>query len=183
MLETILLALIIGKIKGYKIKPLFKSWTIYPILAFELAYLFIQANIFKENYNFIKYANTLETFYLCSYLGLIIKYEEYISAILGSVCIFIGTMLNKIAISANNAKMPVFPTLSYLTGYAKPDAFMKVDDIHILGSSSTKLKFLTDVIDVGYSILSIGDIFIRLFVFIIIFNTIRHMNRTECVNV
>ncbi|GAA0727765.1 hypothetical protein GCM10008905_25750 [Clostridium malenominatum] len=75
--------------------------------------------------------------------------------------------------------MPVFPTLSYLTGYATPDAFSKVDDIHVLGNSSTKLKFLTDIIDVGYSILSIGDIFIRVFVFIIIFNTIKHMNRRE----
>ncbi|MEW9094334.1 MAG: DUF5317 family protein [Clostridiaceae bacterium] len=183
MLETILLALVIAKIKGYKIKPLFKSWTIYPILVFELMYLFVQGNIFKENYNFIKYANTLETLYLCSYLALIIKYEQYISAIIGSACIFIGTILNKIAISANNGKMPVFPTLSYSTGYAKPDAFMKVDDIHILGSSSTKLKFLTDVIDVGYSILSIGDIFIRLFVFIIIFNTIKHMNKVEYSNI
>ncbi len=30
MLETIILALIMAKLKGYEIKPLFKSWHIYP---------------------------------------------------------------------------------------------------------------------------------------------------------
>jgi hypothetical protein len=85
-------------------------------------------------------------------------------------------MLNKFVIRANNGKMPVFPTLSYFTGYAKPDSFIKVNDIHVLGDSSTKFKFLTDIIDVGYSIMSIGDIFIRFFVFIIIFNTIKYID-------
>lgn len=179
MWETVILALILAKIKGYKLKPLFKSWHIYPILIFELIYLIFQINIFNENYSFIKYANILETLYLSSYLFLILKYEQYISSIIGAVFIFIGTFLNKVAIGANGDKMPVFPTLSYLTGYAAPDAFSKVNDIHILGNSSTQLKFLTDIIDVGYSILSIGDVFIRLFVFVVIFNTIKYINRRE----
>ena len=72
--------------------------------------------------------------------------------------------------------MPVFPTLSYLTGYGKVEAFDKVNDIHILGNSSTKLKFLTDIFDIGYSILSIGDVFIRLYVFIIIYSVIKEIN-------
>ncbi|WP_343770283.1 DUF5317 family protein [Clostridium malenominatum] len=179
MWETVILALIVAKIKGYKLKSLFRTWQIYPVLIFESIYLILQINIFRGNYNFLKYANILETLYLSSYLFLILKYEQYISAIIGSIFIFIGTFFNKIAIGANGGTMPVFPTLSYLTGYATPDAFSKVDDIHVLGNSSTKLKFLTDIIDVGYSILSIGDIFIRVFVFIIIFNTIKHMNRRE----
>lgn len=181
MWETVILALIVAKIKGYKLKSLFRTWQIYPVLIFESIYLILQINIFRGNYNFLKYANILETLYLSSYLFLILKYEQYISAIIGSIFIFIGTFFNKIAIGANGGTMPVFPTLSYLTGYATPDAFSKVDDIHVLGNSSTKLKFLTDIIDVGYSILSIGDIFIRLFVFIIIFNTIKHMNIREYV--
>jgi hypothetical protein len=72
--------------------------------------------------------------------------------------------------------MPAFPTLSYLTGYVKQDVFTKVNDIHALGSSATKLKFLTDVIDIGYSIMSIGDVFIRVFAFIIIFSAIKKSN-------
>ncbi|NFR66958.1 hypothetical protein FDF48_16555, partial [Clostridium botulinum] len=60
---------------------------------------------------------------------------------------------------------------------------IKVNDIHILGDSSAKFKFLTDIIDVGYSIMSIGDIFIRLFVFIVIFNTIKHINNIKSIKI
>jgi hypothetical protein len=95
---------------------------------------------------------------------------------IGSIFIFIGSILNDIAIKYNNGKMPVFPKLSYWTGYVKEDSFTKINDIHVWGNSSTKLKFLTDIIDTGYSILSIGDVFIRVFVFIIIFNVIKHIN-------
>ena len=183
MLETIILALIITKLKGYEIKPLFKSWHIYPVLTIELIYIIIQINIFLENYSLIRHVKILETIYICSYLFIIIKYEQYASAIIGSIFILIGVMLNKIDIAVNNGKMPVFPTLSYFTGYAKPYFFLKVNDIHILGDSSTKFKFLTDIIDVGYSVMSIGDIFIRFFVFIVIFNTIKHINNIKSIKI
>ncbi len=165
MLETIILALIVAKLKGYKIKPIFKSWHIYPVLVIEFIYLIIQIHIFLGNYSIVEHIKILETIYICSYLFIIIKYDQYISAVIGSIFIYLGSMLNKFVIRANNGKMPVFPTLSYFTGYAKPDSFIKVNDIHVLGDSSTKFKFLTDIIDVGYSIMSIGDIFIRFFVF------------------
>ncbi|NFV76187.1 hypothetical protein FDE98_08635 [Clostridium sporogenes] len=183
MLETIILALIITKLKGYEIKSLFKSWHIYPMLTIELIYIIIQINILLENYSLITHIKILETIYICSYLFVIIKYEQYTSAIIGSIFILIGGMLNKIAIAVNNGKMPVFPTLSYFTGYAKPYSFLKVNDIHILGNSSTKFKFLTDIIDVGYSVMSIGDIFIRFFVFIVIFNTIKHINNIKSIKI
>lgn len=179
MLETIIISFIICKIKGFKIKPLFKSWTIYPVIFMEIVCLFIQINIFMENYEVINYVGLLKTFYLCSYLPLIFVYRQYIYAIIGSVFVIIGGILNNIAIAANNGYMPVFPSLSYLTGYAKVDAFTKVKDIHILGDSSTKLKFLTDIFDIGYSVLSIGDIFIRSFVFIIIYNIVKNLNITN----
>jgi len=179
MIETILAALFIAKFRGYKLKPLFKEWAIYPILTFELIYIILQLTIFMGNYNFVKYAGILKVLYLCSYLLLIIKYNLYASALLGSACIFIGSILNKVAIGANFGKMPVFPTISYITGYVKRGEFVKADNLHVLGNSSTKLKFLTDIIDTGYCIMSIGDIFIRLFALIIIFNTIKHINKTE----
>ncbi|MBU3181066.1 DUF5317 family protein [Clostridium psychrophilum] len=179
MIEPILLAIIYSKIKGYKVTPLFKNWAIYPLLTFVIMYMILEVMIFNGNYTFIKYASTFHYFYLLTFLILIIKYKLNISAIIGSIFIFIGTILNKIAISANNGKMPVFPTLSYLTGYAKPDSFIRVNDIHILGSEVTKLKFLTDIIDVGYSVMSIGDICIRVFAFIIVFNTIKVINKTK----
>ena len=183
MLETILIAIIVAKVKKYDIKPLFKSWPIYVVLAIELVYVGIQISIFTGYYGLIKYTNILETIYLCSYLAMVIQYKRYIGAIVGSGCIMIGTLLNHIAIAANHGKMPVFPTVSYLTGYAKPEAFIKVNDIHILGDVNTRLKFLTDVFDLGYSIVSIGDIFIRAFVFIIVFSSIRHLNRESIVTI
>ena len=179
MIETILISLIFCKIKKLKIKPLFKSWTIYPIIIMELIYMFIQINVFMDNYFLIKYVNILKIYYLCSYLPMIFIYNQYISAIIGSVFVFIGGILNDIAIKANNGYMPVFPSLSYITGYANIEAFDKVNDIHILGNSSTKLKFLTDIFDIGYSVLSLGDIFIRGFVFIIIYNVVKSLNQTN----
>lgn len=178
MIETILIAMLVAKIKGYKLKPLFMSWEIYPVLVFVIIYIFLNMGVFFGNYNFIKFAGILEKVYFCTFFILIIKYKQYVSAIIGSTAIIIGTILNKIAISANGGKMPVFPTLSYLTGYAKRDAFIKVKDLHILGSGASKLRFLTDTIDLGYSILSVGDIFIRIFTFVIIFNTIKSINKT-----
>lgn len=176
MIETILISLIFCKIKKLKIKPLFKSWTIYPVIIMELIYLFIQINVFMDNYMFIKYVGVLKVVYLCSYLPMIFTYNQYISAIIGSVFVFIGGILNDIAIGANNGYMPVFPYLSYITGYANIEAFDKVNDIHILGDSSAKLKLLTDIFDIGYSVLSLGDIFIRGFVFIVIYNVVKNLN-------
>lgn len=179
MIETILIAMFAAKIKGYKLKPLFKSWEVYPVFVFIIIYLILNMTIFFGNYSFIKYAGILEKIYFCTFIILIIKYKQYNSAIIGSTAIIIGTMLNKIAISANSGKMPVFPTLSYATNYVKPDTFIKVNGIHVIGSELSKLKFLTDIIDLGYSILSIGDIFIRIFTFIIIFNTIKSINKMQ----
>ena len=110
MIETILISLIFCKIKKFKIKPLFKNWAIYPVLFMEVVYFIVQANIFMENYEVIKYASTLKTIYLCSYLPLIFTFRQYIVAIIGSVFAIIGGILNDIAIAANNGSMPVFPT-------------------------------------------------------------------------
>ena len=179
MIETILIAILVCKVKGYKIKLLFKDFAIYPVVFFELIYLVVQANIFLGNYEVIKYVNFLKTLYLCSYLPLIFYYNQYIRSIIGSIFVIIGGKLNDIAIQVNDGFMPVFPSLSYLTGYATIESFDKVDDIHILGNELTKMKYLTDIFDIGYSVLSIGDIFIRVFVFLIIYGSIKTLNAKE----
>lgn len=179
MIETIIIAMLTAKIRGYKLKPLLKTWEMYPIFLFMIIYLTLNVCVFMGNYSFVRYAGILEKAYFCMFFILIFKYKQYINAIVGSLCVVIGSILNKVAIIANNGKMPVFPTLSYITGYVKPDSFAKANDIHILGSATTKLNFLTDIIDLGYSILSIGDIFIRIFTFIIILNTIKYINISQ----
>ena len=177
MPETILLAFLFAKIKGYKIRPLFKSWTIYPLIIFEIIYLIGQVAIFSGNYKLIGFITSLKPIYLSTYLLLVFKYDIYINSIIGAIFVFLGGVLNDIVIKANDGFMPVYPTLSYLTGYAKPESFDLVKDIHILGNSQTKLKILTDFIDLGYSILSLGDVFIRIFVFIIIYNSIKKISK------
>jgi hypothetical protein len=176
MPETILLALLFAKIKGYEIKTLFKSWTIYPVIIFEMINLIGQVFIFLEHYEFIGFIKSLNPFYFSAYLLLVFNYDIYINSIIGAIFMFFGGVLNDVAIRANGGFMPVYPTLSYLTGYARPEAFDLVKDIHILGNSQAKLKILTDFIDLGYSVLSIGDVFIRMFVFIIIYSSIKKIN-------
>ena len=179
MLETVIIALLFCKLKGYKIAPLFKNYAIYIPLFIEVIYIIIQINIFKENYAVIKYTKVLKIMYILSYLPLVYKYKQYLSACIGSIAMFIGGALNDIAIKANGGFMPVFPKLSLWTGYAKLDSFTKVNDIHILGNENVKLKFLTDIFDLGYSILSIGDIFIRFYIFIIIYSSIKSINNNS----
>ena len=176
MVETILLAFLFSKLKGYKIKPLFKSYTIYPLIIFEILTIIGQVATFFNNYKFIEIIGSLTAIYLMTYLLLVLKYELYISSIIGSMFIILGGILNDIAIKANEGFMPVYQSLSYLTGRVPLENFQKANDIHILGDAQTKLKILTDFIDLGYTILSIGDVFIRVFVFIIIYNTIKKIN-------
>lgn len=176
MIETILLAFLLAKIKKYKINLLFKSWEIYPIIVFEIVYIIGQVLIFTGNYEIIQFMQRLKPFYLCTYLLLVYKYDLYINSIIGTIFVVLGGLLNDIAIKANGGYMPVYPTLSYLTGYVKPEAFNLVNDIHILGNSQTKLKILTDFIDLGYSILSVGDVLIRVFVFVIVYYSIKKIS-------
>lgn len=176
MIEAVVIALIIAKIKGYDLKPFFKSWTIYPILIFELIYIIFQFNIFWGNYEVIKWAPWFKDVYMYLFLIPIFWYREYISALIGSAFVFLGTFLNHVVMAANGGEMPVFPSLSYFTGYLKPDTFSKVHDIHMIGTSTVKYKYLSDIIDIGYSVLSIGDILIRVFVVIIIYVTVKKTN-------
>lgn len=179
MTETILLALIIAKIKGYKLKYILKSWTIYPVLLFELIYILFEIQVFAHNYGVLKYAGIFKKAYLLVFIALIYNYKQYINAIIGSTCIIIGSILNNIAINANGGKMPVFPTLSYITGYLNPEIFNIYKDIHAVGTGSVNYKYLTDIIDIGYSVLSVGDVFIRIFAFIIIYGAVKESNKTS----
>lgn len=180
MLETVILVLIYSKYKKYKISPIFKQKEMYYILGIELIYIGIQIALFKQHYEWIKYAGLLKSIYLCTYLGLIFRYELYKEALVGSGYVFLGGLCNDIAIKVNGGKMPVFPTLTYWTGYASPEAFEKArqvaNDFHILGSDQTKLKWLTDWIDLGYSVLSIGDVLIRVFVVLVLYGAIKEIN-------
>lgn len=118
-----------------------------------------------------------------SYIPLCIKYRIYEDEkgrvitspmVIATLLLWVGSMLNKIVISANNG-MPVFPSNSYWTGYIKPDFIQ--DGIHILGNAYMKLIPLTDIYDFGLSIVSIGDILVRMYAFLIIYYAIKESNK------
>ena len=175
MTVTVILTLLFAKIKGLRLKPLFKAYYLYPIFLYEFFGLFLQLQIFCGNYSFAACYPVIKTAYMLLYIIPVIGYKLYVPGLIGSGFVFAGTLLNKVAMVANEGKMPVFPSLTKLTGYFRENMFDQYSTIHVLGSANTKLKFLCDVLDTGYSILSVGDLLIRVFVVLILFYALQHL--------
>ena len=183
MIFSICFAILFAKIKKYKISYLFLSWTFYPIIVFTIIIFILQFSVFISNYNFVQYAPFIKTANLFTFLIPLFYYKQYKTGLIGSASIIIGTLLNKFVMAQNNGKMPVYPSLSYLTGYFKPNAIIQANDnIHIMGNENTPWKILSDYIDVGFSILSIGDLFIHFFTFWVIYQTIKVLNKKNNIN-
>ena len=176
MIVEIFLVCLIAKLKRYKLRYLFSTWTFYPILVVQLLLVLFQFSIFLKTSFFIQFVPYTEPAIILSFLFALFGFKLYKPAIAGSASIVGGTLLNKLVIAQNGGHMPVYPTLSYLTGYVSPESFGSIDSLHILGNSVTKLKFLTDYIDYGYSILSIGDVLIHLFVCFMLYYFIKAVN-------
>lgn len=174
MLETLLLAMFISYKKGYDINCIWKEKAFYPIVLCEATYWVIQVSLFNGDYTVLNYTSLFKTVYLCSTLFIVFRYELYKYALVGAASVLLGGWCNDLAIAANGGKMPAFPHLSYLTGYVTPEAFGVADQLHILGSDLTRMKWLTDIFDIGYSILSLGDIFIRILPFVVVYQGIKH---------
>ena len=177
MIETVIAAMILAKIKHYKIKYLFLSWTFYPIIVSELFLLLFQTNTFLSNYYYvINFDRYFKNVYIICYIIPIIYFKLYKPALVGSASIMVGTLMNRFVIAQNGGKMPVYPTLSYLTGYIKPYSFDQVKDYHMLGNAGVHYKILCDYMDVGYNVMSPGDLFIHFFVFLIVYYSIKELN-------
>ena len=177
MILTFVAAIILAKVRHYKVGVLFKTWTFYPFLLAQCIFWFFQFNVFSGNYFFVQYAWLVKVLTIGCFVFPLLVFGLYKPAFVGIGTITLGTLMNKFAMSQNGGKMPVFPTLSYWTGYAKPEAFNLANDIHILGGPDTKWKILTDYIDVGYSILSPGDVLIHFFTFIMLYSMIKALNK------
>jgi len=161
------------------LRPIIKAYALYPLLFLEIGFWVLQVTVFMHNYYFIQYASYVKSAYLYVMFIPIIVYKLYKPALCGSASVLVGTGLNKLVMSANGGKMPVYPTLSYYTGYYSKEAMPVTGNIHCIGTAATKLKILTDYIDVGYCILSIGDLLVHAFTFIILFYTIKSLNKVK----
>ena len=197
MVETLIASLIFSKIylyiklgklqihkEAYLIKPILKRWSIYPVILMSIFYVYLQYTIMNQNYYFLQYQHMIKNAILGSYmvLGLDVlfrygKYKEYIIACCSLLC---GFTLNKIVMYFNNNFMPIFPSVSYSTGYTQYDMIMnasKFSDFHVLGDHTTNLIFLSDIFDMGGSIWSIGDILVRVFAFIIVYFSVKEISK------
>ena len=179
MIIYILLAFLIARMKGYKIKPVLRDKSLYPLFVAEILYLFLQTSVFLGYYRFIPYAGTFKTLYLYTLIVPIVVHRLYKTGFLGSIMLTLGSFLNRFVMSQNGGKMPVYATLSKYTGYFDEKVLGTIDQVHILGTEDTKYKILTDFIDVGYSILSIGDVLIHGFIFLVVYETIKAHGKKE----
>lgn len=176
MIFQVFFAVIIGRIKGYHVWKALANPAFYPFYVVELIYIVFQANVLLGNYSFISYASVLKTASLYVLLIPIFVHKLYVPALVGSGFIVTGTVLNEIVKYVNSGKMPVYPTLSRVTGYFS-DAALRNSSLHTLGGPDTKLTFLSDYIDVGYSVLSIGDLFVHMFTLIIFYYGIKTISQ------
>ena len=180
----------IYKYKQYSIKQIFKHWSVYPPLLFVLFYLYLEYTMFVQNYYFLPYSYIIKTATLFSFFPLIITYKlienpKYINnqflSILTSpaskagLSLWIGSSLNRLALYYNNNKMPTYPSISYWTKYIKPDGF--IDGVHIIGDAYSNMVLLCNTWDLGFTVLSLGDVIVRIFPFIILYHSIKRSNK------
>jgi len=172
LLET-LLVFLFARLKGYRLKGLFKCIPALPVMIVQIIAVVSEFSLFFDVTALMPLAAYLESAAIISFLPAILIYGLYVPAIVSSASIVFGTVLNRIVIAQNGGKMPVFPSLSYITGYVTPELFGTADTLHILGNEQTRLVFLTDFIDFGYCILSVGDLLIHLFYCIMLYQLIK----------
>lgn len=177
MIITIFVALLYAKHKHLKIQPIFTCIWLLPIGILEAVHMVFQICTINKIYIFIPYAGLIKRVYLYALFLPILRYRLYKPAFIGSIFILIGTLANRIVMIVNGGLMPVYPSLSKLTGYFSDTPLSHYDSIHYLGNSQTKLKFLSDYIDFGFSILSPGDLLIHLFTVLILYSTIKELNQ------
>ena len=176
MIVEIIIVCILARLKRQRLGPLLHTWTFYPILAVQVALVVLQGSIFFRYYGFVPLVKYTEPAVILSFLPAILVFGLYKPAMIGVGSIVAGTALNRLVISQNGGYMPVYPTLSYLTGYITPDMATQVSGLHLIGAQDAKLVFLADIIDYGYCILSVGDVLIHLFACILLYALIKAAN-------
>jgi hypothetical protein len=180
MFETLLAAGLLAKIKRYKIKYLFTTWTIYPALFVQAVLIYFEISAICGNYYFTRFAKEIQISVILSYIFPMLAFQLYKPALVGCALTTAGSMLNHFVIAQNGGSMPVFPGISYVTQYIRPHVFSgDVAGIHTLGNAAVKYWYLTDFIDLGYTVLSLGDILIHLNTLIMLYYTIKAVNMRQ----
>lgn len=177
LIESILSSIIIGKIRGGKIVKIgkihIKGWYLFVI-----AFLIQAISTLSYKKDFRTISVIVEEYFVYINIG------AYILMIIGILLninqvsmryIFIGTLLNCVAVFLNGGKMPVF---SKCLKYVSLDNHIKVLEegkilTHTLMSNETKFKLFADVIPIPKpypfpKVISVGDILISIGIFLLI---------------
>jgi hypothetical protein len=180
MLLFLLAACLIAKIRRYRIAPVWRDYSLYPLYAVECAYWVFQGFAFAGDLRFVAYSQYLQKAVLLSLVFPILRHRLYARAIVGTGMTLLGTAMNRLVIAANGGRMPVYPTLSRLTGYFDPGALESgFDSAHALMNGNTPLRLLGDYIDVGFSIMSPGDLLIHGFSAVVFYGAIKSLNKCK----
>lgn len=180
MILFILLAIIIAKMRRHRIGVLLREPSLIPVWIIEIVFWLLQICIWRQDYRFIGYAGYLQTASILALLWPILKFRLYPQAIAGALMVATGSALNRIVMNANDGRMPVTPSFSGITRYYQEGALEAAQDMrHILMSDATKLNFLADYIDVGFSVISVGDVLVHLFTTVVIYCVIAKCNQKK----
>ena len=180
MILFILLAIVIAKLRRYRIGVLLREPSLIPIWAIEIIFWLLQICIWRQDYRFIGLAGYLQTASILALLWPILKFRLYPQAIVGAVMVTVGSALNRIVMYVNDGMMPVVPSFSGFTKYYHEGALEVSQDVrHVIMSDTTKLNFLADYIDVGFSVISIGDVLVHLFTTVVIYCVIAKCNQRK----
>ena len=180
MILFILLGVLIAAIRGKHPRKLLHEPSLLPLIALEIVFWVFQISAWMGDYRFVPYGGWLQMGCILSLLWPILKFRLYPRALAGAAMVCAGSLLNRAAMAANGGSMPVYPTLSRLTGYYRDGALAASGDVrHILMSGSTRLNFLGDYIDAGLSVMSVGDLLIHGFVTLIIYGVAARLDDTK----
>jgi hypothetical protein len=173
MIETVIIVLTIAKLKSYNIREALKDWSILLVLFTALIYVCLQVLSFNDIYDLVKYSYIIKIGTFVCYFIMAYKHKLYKQIIVAGILVILGSWLNTIVMNANNGLMPIFPDLTYATGYTDLNVIGVGGDIHVLGNINTKLIPLADIFDFGYMICSIGDLIIRFGMGLLLYNSIK----------
>ncbi len=170
MIETLVISIILGKLRGGKLANLadisLAKWGFIPA-GFFLSYISIslitQGNSFlMKNFVFIQLASN-SLLLLTLYFNRKIKPFNLVT---------MGIVSNVIPMTFNGGRMPVSQWALQKAGLVEELSLIADNRIvtHTLIDSNTDFVFLADTIPLIYKVISIGDIFIALGIFLIIQN-------------
>lgn len=178
MIEAVIIAFVLSKVKGYKVKYALylKNWPLYIIIVSCLLYIFLVINSLYGRYYLIEYTSLYQSITIYAYIALIIVTVQKWYGLIATVFLFAGKLMNAVAVNANGGLMPVLPKFIANNTINTINTITSIDKMHALASSTVKFAFLGDWIDIGYNVLSPGDVLMRIFAVMAIYYAVKNTN-------